>query len=226
MLAAIPQNIPAFGTEIDPALVLEASNNTGRKVIQGDFATAPLPLRPTAIFGNPPFVAKSIARLLSRAAQLLDFGQRCGLILPAYFFQTSTSVQRLRDDWSISQEFIPRDVFNKPAQMVKPIVFAVFTRARESVLVGFRGYELTAAMRAIPKERQTLFDQPVTPDRTTWKVALFAVVVELGGQASLAAIYAAIRPRRPTDNPWWKEQIRKVAAAHLSRISEGVYALP
>lgn len=225
-LAAVPSHVPAIGTEIDPELARQAAERTGRPVTVGSFCDAPLPDGITAVFGNPPFELSLVEKLLARCVEMLPLGSRCGLILPAYFFQTSSTVCRLNSKWSIAQEMIPRDLFNRPVQMIKPLVFALFTRDESPRLVGFRGYRETSETRALPEPRQKLLDESYRGPRSVWREVLAAVLVELGGSASLAVIYRAVEGRRPTVNSHWKEQIRKVAGTHFRRLDEGVYALP
>lgn len=75
-LQAIPEDVPALGVEIDPALAADAVRLTGRRVLVGDFCAVELP-RPTVIVGNPPFVATTIEAFLARASALLPDDGRC-----------------------------------------------------------------------------------------------------------------------------------------------------
>jgi site-specific DNA-methyltransferase (adenine-specific) len=52
-LMAVPEDVDAYGVEIDPTLIDEARHNTGREIIQGDFRKVDLPRRPTVVLGNP-----------------------------------------------------------------------------------------------------------------------------------------------------------------------------
>lgn len=227
-LAAIPAEVEAFGSEIDPKLARISEKRTGRKVIVGDLRTVPLPDKLGAIFGNPPFDLDLVEALLARSAPRMDVGAKGVLILPAYFFQTSGTVVRLNREWTISQEFIPRDLFNRPQQMIKPLVIAIFTRDNQPQLIGFRGYRETNDIRKLPEESQKLFDGSFSGPRSVWREVLTKVLMELGGEAPLSACYKKIEGRRPTDNPWWKEQVRKVAqdTKYFRRTAPSVYALP
>jgi site-specific DNA-methyltransferase (adenine-specific) len=226
-LAAVPAHVPAFGTEIDPRLARIARQRTGRRVIVGDFCSVPLPDGITAVFGNPPFDLGLVERLLERCASIMPEGSRCGLILPAYFFQTSSTVVRLNQRWTLQQEMIPRDLFNRPQQLQKSLIFGLFTRDNAPRLVGLRGYHETEAIRALDDERQRLLDESFRGPRSVWREVLTSVLAELGGEAALSAIYRRVEGRRPTPNTHWKEQIRKVAQSdHFIRVAEGVYALP
>lgn len=70
-LSALPDHVPALGVEIDPELAGRAKVNTGRAVLVGDFTEIELPVRPTAIIGNPPFRLTTIEAFLRRARPLL-----------------------------------------------------------------------------------------------------------------------------------------------------------
>ncbi|MDD2765596.1 MAG: hypothetical protein PHE83_16665 [Opitutaceae bacterium] len=226
-LAAVPDDVPAFGTEIDPRLARIAERRTGRKVFIGDFCTVSLPEGITAVFGNPPFELDLVERLLARCAAIMPEGSKCGLILPAYFFQTSSTVVRLNQQWTLQQEMIPRDLFNRPMQMQKNLMFGLFTRDQTPRLVGLRGYHETHAIRALDEERQRLLDESFRGPRSVWREVVANVLAELGGEAPLAAIYRVVEGKRPTGNTHWKEQIRKVAQSrHFVHVAEGVYALP
>jgi len=49
----------------------------------------------------------------------------------------------------------------------------------------------------------------------------------LGGEASLSALYEHVAKNRPTENPFWKEKIRQVVqrSSHFVRVAPGRYAL-
>lgn len=225
-LAAVPEYVPAFGTEIDPHLAAVARARTGRKVLVGDFCDAPLPEGITAVFGNPPFDMRLVERLLARCAGIMPDGSRCGLILPASFFQTSSTVVRLNRSWSLAQQLVPRDLFKWPLQMKSPLVFGLFTRDTEPALVGFLGYRETSQIRALDQRRQRLLDESFSGPRSVWREALAQALSELGGEAPLSEIYRLMEGRRPTGTAFWKEQLRKVAQLHFTRVTPGVYALP
>ena len=227
-LAAVPAHIRAFGTELDPRFVTVAARNSGRPVHQADFRSGPLPEVPTAIFSNPPFDLDLIDALIERAADLLPAGTphrrpgRVGLLLPAYAVQTSRHVLRWNRAFSLLQEALPRDLF---PGLSKPLVFVVFTRASAPVLVNFRLYAETAALHELPKHRQELLAHGHAGPRGVWRHLVTTVLKELGGSASTAAIYAAVEARRPTSNPWWREQIRKTLQLHCARVGPAVWTL-
>ncbi len=106
-LAAIPNHIPAFGSELDEALIIQAQKRTGRHVLYGDCISVQLPSGITAIFGNPPFNLKVFEGLLYRSSNILIPGNKAGFIVPAYFLSTSNTALRLSNKWAVSQELLP-----------------------------------------------------------------------------------------------------------------------
>ncbi len=124
-LSVVPDHIQAIGSDIDLALVAVSHANTGRKVYNGDFRYVTFEEidRVTAITGNPPFDLDVFEQFMQRAETILAIGNKAGFILPAYFFQTSKTFQRLSRKWDIDQKMIPRDVFHS---LSKPLVWASF----------------------------------------------------------------------------------------------------
>lgn len=221
-LQAIPADIPAIGVEVDPQLAREAARNTGRRVITGDFRSVDLPSGITAIVGNPPFSLDVIEGFLARAATILPMEGECGLILPAYTFQTANTVDRIRAQWSIRCEMLPRTLF---AGLSKPLVFAMFTRSASRKLFGFCLYDQAVEIEQLSKDAKTLLTK-VTPRRSAWRALVEDVLRKFGGNASLHEIYSAVSPRRPTNNPFWREQIRKVLQLHFYRFPDGSWGVP
>jgi site-specific DNA-methyltransferase (adenine-specific) len=226
MLAAVPRHIPCIGIELDPAMVVQARQRTGRPIIEGNCLTADISQygRPTAVFGNPPFILTLFEKLLDRCATMLDIGNKAGFVLPAYFFQTSSTTYRLSRKWAISQEIIPRDLFYR---LTKPLVFATFVRDNTPQLIGFRLFGEAMSMREFSAEVQDVLSSGVTGSRSVWRNAIVNALNKLGGQATLTQIYSTMRDNRPTNNEFWKEKIRQILQQkHFVRIEEGCYALP
>lgn len=225
MLAAVPAHIPAFGSEIDPYWAAQAARQTGREVLVGDCCSVALPRPVTAVFGNPPFQLDVFSGLLERCASLLQNGQRAGFIIPAYFVQTSRTMLPWTHVWTMDQKILPRDLF---PDLSKPLIFGLFTRDFTPRLVGFRLFPEMAAMREMTPETQERLRNGIRGPRSVWRETVAATIQELGGRADLQSIYRKLEGRRPTNNPAWREQIRKVVrdTRHFLCVGDGVYALP
>lgn len=217
-LAAIPSHVAALGVEIDPNLAQQARILTGRQVITGDFLTVDIPSTPTVVLGNPPFETRLIEQILDRVHTLLvDDGRVC-FVLPAYFFQTARRVARYSEQWSISQQIIPRNLYRG---LKYPLVFAQFTKDQRRMLAGFLLFHELAFLQGLPKSLQEAMDSgPVT-----WTTVVRGAIDEHGGEASLAQIYEYVADRRPTSNPAWREQVRKVCQKRTRRVARGRYAI-
>ncbi|MTH95492.1 class I SAM-dependent methyltransferase [Roseibium sp. RKSG952] len=210
-LTALPKEISAFGVEVDAALADLARRNSGRMVLEGDFRTVELPSRPTAAIGNPPFNMDVFDGILDRCHDLMDRDGRAGFILPAYAFQTASRVASYARRWSLEQEMIPRNLF---PGMSKPLCFAVF---RKDGLGHLRGFALYRELHDVHSMPDYVADE-LNHCGSAWSVIVSRALEELGGSAALSEIYAAVEPRRPTGNSWWREKIRQT----LSRSSEFV----
>jgi site-specific DNA-methyltransferase (adenine-specific) len=222
-LQAVPAHVPAIGVEIDPVLAREAETLTGRRVITGDFCSVDLPSGITAMVGNPPFELSLVERFLARAAQIVPMEGRVGFVLPAYFFQTHGTVERMRHQWAIRSEMLPRTLF---PGLSKPLVFALFTRSVSRALVGFCLYDHVVQFDQLAKDAKQILST-VAPRKSSWRALIESVLTELGGSASLRAIYDAVGPKRPTSNQFWKEQIRKVLyQGGFTHTTAGEWGLP
>ena len=205
-LAAIPSPLAAVGVEIDPAMAALARANSGREVIVGDFRAAALPDGARAIIGNPPFDAQLVSQFLDRSWHLLGEGGSAGFILPAYMLQTSTSVNRMHQRWSIEQNLLPRNLFPR---LRLPIVWTVFTKERTRRLVGFFLYGEAAEIAKLQKDCRKLAE--CSGQGQTWRTVTRFVLQMLGGEADLDEIYSAIEPRRPSKvNRSWQARVRNV----------------
>ncbi|HLP99166.1 MAG TPA: class I SAM-dependent methyltransferase [Sideroxyarcus sp.] len=221
-LLAVPGEIEAFGVEIDPLQADAAARNTGREIIVGDFLSAKLPKRPTAFVGNPPFASDVIDDFLARCYHELEYGGRVGFVLPAYYFNCASKVVDLRRRWSLSQEMLPRNLFE---QLSYPILFAKFTKERITSVSGFFLHEETDAVRSgLKVEIRAIV---IGNDSTAhcWRDVVDLALRALGGRAKLEHLYAAIENNRPTTNPWWREKVRQICGMHFVRVAAGEYAL-
>lgn len=205
LLRAFPRQVRAIGVEIDPVLARQAADETGREVIVGDFRTIPLPARPAAIVSNPPYANAISQALLALAAEQLEPGGRCGLILPATTLSFSSTVERWRAKFNIRQEALPRDLFPR---IRFPISFFLFTRSHLRKLHGFMLFdEARLVAGATPRVRLALTQG--SPRRSVWRFAVEEAVRALGGEATNSQIYAYLQGRCPRAIPTWTATIRR-----------------
>ena len=220
-LMAIPSNIEAFGVELDPMMAEEARANTGRLVIEGDFASVELPKRPTLIIGNPPFSLDIVDAFLERAFHELEYGGQAAFLLPVYAFQTASRVCAYAKRFSLSQHMIPRNLF---PGLSKPLMWASFRKEHKTVMSGLFLYVETNDVASIKSAYRTIFIGNESR-ASVWGTLLEQALADLGGEATLEEVYAKIESNRPTSNPFWREQLRKVASRHCVRTGRGRYAL-
>lgn len=220
-LMAIPEDVEAYGVELDPEMAARARTNSGREVVEGDFRTVALPKVPTLVLGNPPYDMALVDALLDRCYDEMDYGGKIGFLLPAYAFQTASRVARYNERYSLDQHMVPRNLF---AQMSKPLMFAQFKKDRKPFFGNLFLYLETDAVNQIASKYKTLF---VGNDSraSLWGELVEKALIELGGEADLQQIYGEIEGQRPTRNKFWREQIRKVVQKHYQRTGHGRYAM-
>ncbi|WP_312922005.1 class I SAM-dependent methyltransferase [Stutzerimonas nitrititolerans] len=218
-LQAIPQFVPALGVEIDPKLAQTARELTGRRVITGDFFEVEIEERPTLVLGNPPFETKFIDKLLDRSFELLVDEGRCAMILPCYALQTAARVCRYNERWAIEQEMIPRNLY---AGLQYPLAFVTFTKDKQRLMVGFSLYQELTYLQSLPRDVQEAMKQ----GPATWRSVVADALDMFGGEADLRQIYDYVADRRPTANPNWKEQVRKVCQETTRNVGRARYAKP
>lgn len=204
-------------------LAEQARIKTGRHVLTGNCLTIELPAGINTVFGNPPFDLTLFERLLSRCSSILDFGCKAGFLIPAYFLQTSLTVERLRRSWTIHYENLPRDVF---PGLSKPLAFASFIRDENPKLIGFRLFTEVADIRRLAPHHRELLATGINGSKSVWTTAVSSILNSLGGKASLPDIYAAIEGKRPTKTEFWREKIRQVLQKSFVKLEKGVYCLP
>lgn len=228
MLSAIPKHIPAIGSDIDPDYVKIAGENTGRSVYEGDFCTINFSGidKITAMFGNPPFSVDVFEQLMQRCETILAKGNKAGFILPAYFFQTSATFMRFARKWDIEQQIIPRDLFEGPSLLTKPLVFATFMRDDFPKLFGFRLHAELCDVKALKSDIRDILNHQVKRNGSVWKEVLIKVVRDNGGTVTLNQVYKNMEGKRPTENPFWKEQVRKLIQQNpFQRVDDATYQL-
>ncbi len=218
-LNAVPRDIPALGVEIDPVLASIARRATGREVLTGDFTDLDFDgRRPTAVIGNPPFDLEIIDRIFDRCYNLLPYGGRVGFIMPAYAFQTASRAVKYARRWSLEQDMIPRNLFK---EMQKPLCFAVLTKDSGGRM---RGFSLYRELHDVNSMKSWVVDE-LSTGRAPWKAVVARAIEDLGGRAKLQDIYAAVAPRRPTGNNWWRAKIRQTLtrSGAFTRVGESEY---
>ena len=222
-LAAIPAHVPAVGVEIDPALAAIARQRTGRPVLCDDFTTMPLPNGLTALFGNPPWVIPDVDALLARAGDVLPERGKCVFVLPSYSLNSSKRVLRWNRLFTLEQKALPRSLF---PGLERPVIMLSFTRSARPVLIGFELYPEFFAIQKMPKAVRDILNHEVAGPRGVWRRVADYALAMLGGEADLDTVYQVVEPRRPTPNPNWKEQLRKVLQdeRHFRRTARGRYA--
>lgn len=218
-LEPIPAHVPAFGIEIDPVEAQVARERTGRQIITGDIREIEIPGKPTVFLGNPPFKTAIFDIFLEKAYLCMAEHGRIGMILPTYFFQTASRVSRYNELWSLYQEMIPRNIY---PGLQKPLCFAIFTKDQRRSLVGFSLFHEQAFIDQLPSDVQ----EALVSGPSTWPELVFQAIDEHGGEADLPQIYEYVSERRPTSNPNWREQVRKVCQIRANRIGRGRYSRP
>lgn len=203
MLQAIAPEVPAFGVEIDPVLADRARERTGRLVLTGDVLKVEFPQDFNVVFGNLPFRAEFVDSMLERIASETEDGCRCGLLVPAYYFQTPSRVLRWNRMWTLSAELLPRTLWPR---LMKPIIFALFTKDPVPKLNGMRLYiEADVINRLLPAK----YREMMVSGKGLWSQVVLQTVQDLGGKAHLQDIYRVVERRRPTVNQWWREKVRQ-----------------
>lgn len=214
MLQAIPPHIRAYACEIDSDLAAKAHARTGREIIVGDVLEIDLPERFSFVFGNPPFSAKFLHRLLPRIADRMDDGCRVGLILPGYFMQSPSTVMRWNKVWTLCSELLPRTLFPR-AQL--PLIFTLFTKDPVPVMRGMRLFAEADSIEDLRRE----FREEMTSGRGLWRPIVEIALRRLGGRVHLSEIYEMVGTNRPSKNPWWKEKVRQTLQRGPGFVSHG-----
>ena len=203
-LRALPSYVPAIGVDIDPKVAAQAREESRRQVIEGDFRTVFMDCSPTAIIGNPPFVASVFDGFLDRAYEMLPEGAQAGFILPIYFFQSAGRVLKYNERWSISHELLPRTAFH--SRMRTPLMFTVFSKDAKRLLFGLGLYQEADEFTRVKR----IYRELMTATKgSMWKAVCQLALSRLGGQATLADIYKELEAHRPTPNAFWRDKIRQ-----------------
>ncbi|TJY57166.1 class I SAM-dependent methyltransferase [Sinimarinibacterium sp. CAU 1509] len=156
--------------------------------------------------------------LLDTAHRLLPEGGRVGLLLASYSLQTQDRACRYNQNWSLQAEMLPRTLF---PGLKHPLSFVLFSKDQRRIMTGMALYHEAVDVASMPDRVAEM----LRLNPKTWIAVVRDALDRLGGRARLEDIYAEVAPRRPTGNPAWKEQVRKVAARHFPRVALAEYAL-
>lgn len=219
ILAAIPAGCDAIGVEIDPRMAEYAARTTGRPVVVGDFRHAMLPHRRYgALIANPPFESQVIDDFVARAHDILETDGIAAMILPAHVLTTPERIDRWSERFSIEQRLLPRSLFPR---LSLPLVWTRMIKGRRHSFGGFMLFGEASAIQSMPKEVRDALGR-----RGAWREAIRVALEALGGEATLREIYAAVEPRRPTANQFWRDKIRQELPRCFVRVDETRWRLP
>lgn len=221
-LGALPRRVRAVGCEIDPSLAAKAEIATGRRVICKSFydlELRDLGDRPDFMIGNPPFTTTFLDAILAKGHQWLPAEGRVGLIIPCSMLQTASRVARYNEDWSIEAEMIPRNVYKG---LELPLSVVQFRKDKRRVLIGLAMYAQARDVELMP----ALVRDLLVNSHGTWGDVVAEAIKAMGGKASLTDIYQYVSPKKPTGNPHWQAQIRKVVRqSRFVPVERGVYEI-
>lgn len=218
-LIHLPENVHGIGIEIDPKLARIAMERTGKTIIQGDFRTAVLPVdRCDYIIGNPPFKLDIFDGFLDKAHDLLDYGGPVIMLLPAFAFQTSSRVVRYNQRWTLSQEMLPRTLFQN---IRLPLMLAKFIKDKNPKLYGLIFYHDSREIEEMPD----IYRKALETGKSGWKAVVEEALKRLGGQGTVEQICAEIAPKRPTTTEHWRAKVRQQLGRHFIRKNYGTYSL-
>lgn len=221
-LKAVDSSIEAVGVEIDPVLAAQAEENSGRRVICGDFRTVPIDFEPTLIVGNPPYRLQLLEQFIDRAYKLLPANGRMGFLLSSHMIQTPSTVLRWAERWSLDQRIIPRTLFPRS---IRPLVFVMFTKNGRRLMGGFALYQQAADVNNFSQGAKLLLIHG-KPRKDCWRSVVDWALRKLGGKATCQELYSVIATNRISPNPWWKEKVRQTLQRYFRTIERGVWALP
>lgn len=220
ILAQIPADVPAWGIEIHPVLAAEARRTTGREIIVGDILEVALPDALTAVVGNPPFQQTLVEAMFERMHGALVDGGRMVLLLSAHLFQTSATVVRYAERFSLEVEMVPRDVF---PGLQRPLVLARMVKKPERRIVGIAFAREIADLRAVPAEFRLVLKRSRT---NVWVAAAEKALRAIGRPATVDEVARCVVGDRPTATAFWREALRKALQREFVRVGPATYALP
>jgi len=218
-LSALPDDVPAFGVEVDQSLAQQARHNTSRTILNKDVLTHTPDNQPTHIIGNPPFATDFIDRLVNYAYKHLPAGGRMGLILPSYVWQTPNRLADYNRKFSVSQTSLPRTIFQG---LSIPITFGIFEKDKTKALSGFFLYSETLARDSFATVYKNILK---ANSGRIWQSLVETALINLGGRATLKQLYTAISPHRPLTNNFFRQKVRQTCRQYFPKVARGEFAL-
>ena len=136
---------------------------------------------PSLFVSNPPYVSPLIDSAFALAHRVMPREGQVGLLLPAYYFQTSSTVVRLAESWGLQQAMIP---WNLHPGLSLPLTFAVFAKDVRR-LMGFSLHQLTSSLHGMDADARTLLERVAPPPgrRSIWREAVLHALRQTGAGA-------------------------------------------
>ncbi len=160
----------------------------------------------------------TIDAFVRRSHALLPEDGVLALLLPAHVLSTTTRMRPWGEMFAIEQRMIPRSLFPR---ISLPLVWTRFVKSERRTHVGFLLFEEKNDLESMPKEIRRLLGRS-----GTWREAVGMALHSLGGEATLAQIYRAVEPKRPSGNRWWKDKVRQTCGLYFEKRPDHVFALP
>ncbi len=126
------------------------------------------------------------------------------------------------EQWALEVTLLPRDIFKR---LHLSLVFACFRKGAPRTLIGLTLFPETAAWRDFPRPIHHLLG---ASSRSVWVAAVREALTQLGGTATLSALYRFLAQKRPTGNPWWEAKIRQTLRHYpdlFERLKPGLYTI-
>ncbi len=82
------------------------------------------------------------------------------------------------------------------------------------------------AVKGLKNEIKDAVTNNIKHNGSVWRQVLINVVQDSGGTVTLQQVYNRMEAKKPTENPFWKEQIRKIIQqSPFERVDNATYKL-